>query len=80
MWFPTGCYYQIQKWFEERLHFVGIAGFVVAILQVEKSFKFISTLLILINIFCISFFCIFLVVWTRIINDYLLCGPPSRWI
>lgn len=53
MWFPTGCYYQIQKWFEERLHFVGIAGFVVAILQVEKSFKFISTLLILINILCI---------------------------
>lgn len=35
MWFPTGCYHQIQKWFEERLHFVGIAGFVVAFLQVE---------------------------------------------
>lgn len=33
MWFPTGCYHQIQKWFEERLHFVGIAGFVVAFLQ-----------------------------------------------
>ena len=41
MWFPTGCYHQIQKWFEERLHFVGIAGFVVAFLQVETAETFI---------------------------------------
>jgi len=35
MWYPTGCVEQVQMWFVERLHIVGVVGLVVAFIQVN---------------------------------------------
>jgi tetraspanin-9 len=36
MWYPTGCAEQVQMWFVERLHIVGVVGLVVAFIQVSS--------------------------------------------
>lgn len=33
MWNPHGCYGQMEKWFEERLHFVAVIGFSIGFIQ-----------------------------------------------
>jgi tetraspanin-9 len=38
MWYATGCAEQVQMWFVERLHIVGIVGLVVAFIQVSNLF------------------------------------------
>lgn len=43
MWYPTGCAEQVQMWFVERLHIVGIVGLVVAFIQL---FGLISSMLL----------------------------------
>jgi hypothetical protein len=35
MWYTTGCAEQVQMWFVERLHIVGIVGLIVAFIQVS---------------------------------------------
>jgi hypothetical protein len=35
MWFPSGCYNKAQIWLKERIHLVGIIGFVVGVIQVK---------------------------------------------
>lgn len=35
MWYRSGCVEQVQMWFVERLHIVGIVGLVVAFIQVK---------------------------------------------
>ena len=35
MWYPSGCVDQVQMWFVERLHIVGVVGLVVAFIQVK---------------------------------------------
>ena len=35
MWYPSGCVEQVQMWFVERLHIVGVVGLVVAFIQVK---------------------------------------------
>lgn len=39
MWYPTGCAEQVQMWFVERLHIVGIVGLVVAFIQVSSLLR-----------------------------------------
>ncbi|KAJ8873552.1 hypothetical protein PR048_024370 [Dryococelus australis] len=34
MWYPKGCAEQVQMWFVERMHIVGVVGLVVAFIQV----------------------------------------------
>jgi hypothetical protein len=36
MWYTTGCAEQVQMWFVERLHIVGIVGLIVAFIQVSS--------------------------------------------
>nr|CAD7395982.1 unnamed protein product [Timema poppensis] len=36
MWYTKGCAEQVQMWFVERLHIVGIVGLVVAFIQVQS--------------------------------------------
>ena len=38
MWYQSGCYDQVENWFEERLHIVGVVGIVVAVIQVCNKF------------------------------------------
>jgi len=39
MWYPSGCVEQVQMWFVERLHIVGVVGLVVAFIQVKTALK-----------------------------------------
>ncbi|XP_063231945.1 tetraspanin-9 [Bacillus rossius redtenbacheri] len=43
MWFAKGCAEQVQMWFVERLHIVGVVGLVVAFIQL---FGLISSMLL----------------------------------
>lgn len=43
MWYPKGCSEQVQMWFLDRLHIVGIVGLVVAFIQL---FGLISSMLL----------------------------------
>jgi hypothetical protein len=41
MWYPSGCVDQVQMWFVERLHIVGIVGLVVAFIQVKGFLQYV---------------------------------------
>lgn len=43
MWFPSGCYNKAQNWFKERLHLLGIVGFIVVSIQI---FGLISSMIL----------------------------------
>ncbi|XP_046452651.1 tetraspanin-9-like isoform X1 [Daphnia pulex] len=43
MWFPSGCYNKAQIWLKERIHLVGIIGFVVGVIQI---FGLISSMIL----------------------------------
>lgn len=39
-WYQKGCAEQVQMWFVERLHLVGVIGLVVAFLQVRVTHNY----------------------------------------
>ena len=56
MWFPSGCYQKVQSWFTERLHLVGVFGFVVFFIQVYLFKSFICPIFYIKIIFLLQLF------------------------
>jgi hypothetical protein len=70
MWYSKGCAEQVQMFFVQRLHVVGVIGLIVAFIQViiyifQKYLNYFYNLII-----CV-------VVWADFINAVVLHGPAS---
>ena len=77
MWSQTGCYSEVEEWFEERLHLVGVCGIAIALLQV------IFFIVLLIQFYCILYILSYIryaVVRTDFIDGVVLCRSRTSRI